>query len=1067
MATHCELTLQERVKRARARIGNDAAAGANGHVSAPGSPAGSTPVPVSLRVSFTSVRAIQASPGPSSEHWWQQQHDSASKLDGLLTELGLPSPHREALASRWGTHVAHTPTDSGQPEQSLSWASARGWSGDRRGARVSVISDTDVLDDSLLSALSNVSGDRSKSPHRGGGPPSPGSAQLAAAQGMQMLGGAAQAATGQERTLQRRLEALQARNERMVQQTEDLVQTVNMYQAENRQLQEELGQRDGWIEETIRRLNQPGTVVPIEAQREGLRRWLQKVVRDAEQRGKAAPTAMDVRKAQEIADEMKLREREVRSRLVLEAQKLQAALETASEAQSALQDSDHRAAVTKAEVSLLRQQLQQALTSHQQVADELTKSRVQLRSMEGQTEVLEERLDQALRSLRIKDEELHSLHTDYSKRLVQIQELRKDNAHLESHMQRASGSLKYVVDDLRGCSELKSAEMSTQRESNVSMSRAARRSLSPEARVHVNAHGQGAHGSPPHHVFLNDAKPEEEAQSVRRTKKVTALDRTWERDITPRRPDRKQKSQSVERISPAGSESRPSDLRVFKHDGGWNHGREYGLRGGHGLMQGSDDDSGSDWRAQGFEDEEQGCEVEETNTPAERREGASERKKSNSSPVQTSRNSSSKVKVLVVSKSSQTTTSECGREPQGREGKPNRSIEVQHSTAGGGSDAEQWLAMEELDMLRETPPASPVVLARAPMDVGGGNLQPSTVLAPVGQEGPWRSPGVLWDELSSSAPIDLHKLHAHGKELSGYSLRRALKALGKGNSTTLSAVDSEVQRQLLLGVSSQGINNCSIFDLPLHATVVRQGQNSQFMLVVLEGRIKVWRSQNAPSVQDAGLRASASQSDDAVRKRFETRGGDRDTVLTECVSEVTEGGVLLEVEAVLGVPCPYTAMVAKCSADGGTSGMRGKKDKSWDAHRSCQVLSVTRSALTSLMDLYPSLHLPERLSLARKAFPYPGRSLGWISDSFSSDAPQSRCQREDEATAAALGAEFLCVRSAAEGGEEVDAMCRSRLVASGFSDGYRTPPVEFRDRNFSPPSPGIVPAAAARHFPRV
>jgi hypothetical protein len=803
----------------------------------------------------------------------------------------------------------------------------------------------------------------------------------------------------------------------MVQQTEDLVQTVNMYQEENRRLQEELGQRDGWIEETIRRLNQPGTVVPIEAQREGLRRWLQKVVRDAEQRGKAAPTAMDVRKAQEIADEMKLREREVRSRLVIEAQKLQAALETASEAQRALQDSDHRAAVTKAEVSLLRQQLQQALTSHHQVADELAKSRVQLRSMEGQTEVLEERLDQALLSLRIKDEELHSLHTDYSKRLVQIQELRKDNALLDSHMQRASGSLKYVVDDLRGCSELKSAEMSTQRESNVSLSRAGT-SLSLGARDHINAHGQGAHGSPPHNVFLNDAKPEEEAQSVRRRKKMTeeqwAFERTWERDITPRRPGRKQESQSVERISPAGSASRHSDLRVFKHDGGRNHGREHGLRAGHEPMQGSDDDSGSDWRAQGFEEEEQRCEVKEINTPAEGRDSASERKKSNSSSVQTSRNSPSKVRVLVVSKSSQTTTSECGREPQGREEKPDRSIEVQHSTAGGGSDAEQWLAMEELDMLRETPPASPAVLARAPMDVwGGNNLHPSTLLAPVGSEGPWRSPGVLWDDLSSCAPIDLHRLHADGKELSGYALRRALKALGKGNSTTLSAVDSEVQRQLLLGVSSKGINNCSIFDLPLHATVVRQGQNSQFMLVVLEGRIKVWRSRNASSVKDAGLRASASQSDDAVRETVETRGGDRDTVLTECVSEVTEGDVLLEVEAVLGVPCPYTAIVAKCSAVGDTSGMRGTKDKSRDEHRSCQVLSVTRSALTSLMDLYPSLNLPESLSLARKAFPYPGRSL-----------------------------------------------------ASGLSDGYHTLPVEFRDRSFSPPSPGILPAAAARHFPK-
>ena len=94
------------------------------------------------------------------------------------------------------------------------------------------------------------------------------------------------------------------------------------------------------------------------------------------------------------------------------------------------------------------------------------------------------------------------------------------------------------------------------------------------------------------------------------------------------------------------------------------------------------------------------------------------------------------------------------------------------------------------------------------------------------------------------------------KYVCGYALRRALKALAKGNSTTLSAVDSQVQRQLLLGVSSQGINNCSIFDLPLHSTVIKQGQNSRFMLVVLEGRIKVWRSRNASS---AGCMARGSR----------------------------------------------------------------------------------------------------------------------------------------------------------------------------------------------------------------
>ena len=1038
-------TLEERVQRARTVVSGPADLTAG--YPAPASPPGSTPGARAGAWGRGPVHAMASSP---QTRWWQQQHDSVSKLDSLLTDLGLPSPHRGSLAARQeGRAGSALRAGRAAADADVSWASERGRSGDS-GARVSFVhDDTDaLLNTSLLTAAlspAHRSGDRSKSPLRGGDAASPGrgvaSAQPAAAQGMSMLGGAAHGATGLERTLQRRLDVLQAHNEKMVQQTEDLVQTVNMYQAESRQLKEELGQRDVWIQETIRQLNQPDTVVPIEAQREGLRRWLQKVVKEAAQREKAAPTVMDLRKAQEIADEMKIREREVRSRLVLEVQKSQAAQQVASEAQRALQDSDHRAALTEAEVSLLRQQLQQALLSHQQVADELAKSRVQVRSMEGRTEVLEERLDKALLSLRVKDEEMHSLHTDYSRRLVQIQELRKEKASLESQVQRVSGSLKYVVDDLRGSADFRSAgaSKSRQRESNVSVSRAARRRVS-------SPYGHGSPGSP----LRNGDVCEDEAEGVRRWKQVSeeqsAFDRTWEMDATGRRPVERRSTHSAERSSVARGASRLNDLQASKQDEVSNHGREHGPRECE-SMEGSDDCSGSHRRTQRLEEGEQES-GEETHMPLGRRE----------SPL------TSKVQALIVSRSSQTTWH--GGESQDPAGKERRSIEVQGGAAAEGSDAEQWLAMEEFDMREgKTRPENGNEASAgggAHADVGGDSLLASSMLAPVGKEGPWRNPRVLWDDMASSAPIDLNQLHANGKEISGYALRRALKALAKGNSTTLSAVDSQVQRQLLLGVSSQGINNCSIFDLPLHSTVIKQGQNSRFMLVVLEGRIKVWRSRNASSGRNATLRASASQSGDPVRGAVDTHSGtpgDTDTVLTECVAEVTDGDVLLEVEAALGVPCPYTAMVARCSGGGGEGGRRGAKDKGRDTQRTCQVLSITGIALTSLMDLYPSLLLPERLSLARKAFPYPGRSLGLPSDSSFLDWPRSCCQRGDEADMAAgsFGArgadgkqmEGTMQESAELGGglEDEDVICRSRLVASDLSDGYYTPPAELRDEH--------------------
>ena len=84
---------------------------------------------------------------------------------------------------------------------------------------------------------------------------------------------------------------------------------------------------------------------------------------------------LDVRKAQALADEMSTREREVRERLVEEAQKSRASHELANAAQIALEQANQRVALAEAEVSLLRQQLTEALLSKQQMQQELTKSR--------------------------------------------------------------------------------------------------------------------------------------------------------------------------------------------------------------------------------------------------------------------------------------------------------------------------------------------------------------------------------------------------------------------------------------------------------------------------------------------------------------------------------------------------------------------------------------------------------------------------------------------------------------------------------------------------------------------
>ena len=216
-----------------------------------------------------------------------------------------------------------------------------------------------------------------------------------------------------------------------------------------------------------------------------------------------------------------------------------------------------------------------------------------------------------------------------------------------------------------------------------------------------------------------------------------------------------------------------------------------------------------------------------------------------------------------------------------------------------------------------------------------------------------RAARVAWEDTAISAPVDMHTLHANGKELSGFSLRRALKALGQGFSLTLSAVDVQVQRQLLLGVSARGVPNSSIVALPLHTALVKQGEMPHHMFVVLKGRVKIWRSRSGSS---AGLRRRSQSPTMNPRLEMEVSGSenqrhrtlinpeDADTVLTECMGEVTEGCVLLEAEAALGIASPYTAMVAMPSpgdCEGGPAGAMGD-----DSATQCEMLSVTGEALS-------------------------------------------------------------------------------------------------------------------------
>ena len=155
----------------------------------------------------------------------------------------------------------------------------------------------------------------------------------------------------------------------------------------------------------------------------------------------------------------------------------------------------------------------------------------------------------------------------------------------------------------------------------------------------------------------------------------------------------------------------------------------------------------------------------------------------------------------------------------------------------------------------------------------------------------------------------------------------------------LSSVDAQVQRQLLLGQSAQGIPNATIITLPLHATMISQGQVPNHMLLVLNGRIKIWRSLPSPQSPSALGNLADAQAIAPNHRRPSASAGLTDTVLTECVGELSEGGVMLEAETALALPALYTAMIANPAfSDGAGSPEEARQ-------RECEVLSVTSDAL--------------------------------------------------------------------------------------------------------------------------
>ena len=327
----------------------------------------SFPSPVSSPLHTGDLRG----PAPESP-WWKAQHESASRLDGLLTRLGVSSSQPlgfEEVQKEVSTAILKS-KEAVEMKEGLS-RSVR-----LNGATEDPSTPLDNIDGLLNSVLASTACDndmKSITPQADKHYSlSTGAVHSAATKTIERLHEVAHEATGHEMTLHRRLEVLQAHNEHMAQQTEDLVRTVNSYQIKIRQLNEDLSQRDSWIKCWM---NSGDLDFASQNMREGLHRRLHKLAKETENRASGSATVLDVRKAQALADEMSTREREVRERLVEEAQKSRASHELANAAQIALEQANQRVALAEAEVSLLRQQLTEALLSKQQMQQELTKSR--------------------------------------------------------------------------------------------------------------------------------------------------------------------------------------------------------------------------------------------------------------------------------------------------------------------------------------------------------------------------------------------------------------------------------------------------------------------------------------------------------------------------------------------------------------------------------------------------------------------------------------------------------------------------------------------------------------------
>jgi len=689
---------------------------------------------------------------PSGASWWQAQHESVAQLDGLLTELGMPSTPSPLRRPRV--------PDQLPPGRSPPGSGLRG--GSDFQARL------DDFNGLIQRALTDSRGQ---------------------AHVRRSLGRSAVPCDECEmrRESPTRIDVLRRQNERLTREAEEHVQAVRESQAENRQLKEDLSLRNSWIQEIIQQLSSDdGYVGASSEQRSGLRGWLMKVTREAELRSVAGPTALDIRTAEAHAGEMGIRERNVRARLVNEAQKAHAAQQMASDAKEALEQSNYRVIVTENEVNLLRQQLHQALRSHEKVSEELNESRLQERSLQGNVLALEKKLKETAAKMREKDEELHSLHANYSQRLQQLETLRREKATLAGQVQQ--GRWGHAANGL--------GDRETDAKDELQKRYTGGQSV-------VQNECAKAIG------LINQAKAifEEIGDAVPR-KEVMTPNSVSERSVPTIR----------QSVAAARSPCQHPDCRVCMR-----FSPPRGQEGFRSALTCCRDETSSDDISR---DDEQTCRNE---------------------------------------------------------------------------DAEQLMALQGLE----------------------SDISCVTSLAdPDGAQGLWRyfahedHESGNHDRESTAKPWA--ELHVQGKKLSGFCLRRALKAVGKGFSLALSSVDAQVQRQLLLGVSARGIPNCTIVSLPLHAVVVSQGQLAHHMLILLTGRLKIWRNTTAHSSRIPGA------NDDST-----------DTVLTELVGEVsTEGGALLETESALSLPSLYTAMVANPSITG--TGRQGE---------GAEVLSISSQAL--------------------------------------------------------------------------------------------------------------------------